>query len=253
MNSYIILWIALLLLVAISANEAFRTYFFVPRWENKCGKWSGPPSRYPRSEPPWWYVPYLEPFTSMVIKEEVDTPAALQGPDQLSTPSDNAKRRTTASGYNFPIVPAELLKEPFLTTDQIADEVALASSQGRVNEDKVANPILSYVPNGPAPITNVQEPYVLLGDEFKAEALPPGTIGTVGSKACYETDFGRVIEKTGSFRQTTNNYKHGYPDSCSAPFHELILDIYQDDGMLIKEPPKMACGAGLREVPYTQF
>ena len=46
-------------------------------------------------------------------------------------------------------------------------------------------------------------------------------------------DFGRLIERTGNFKQMTNNFEHGYPDSCSAPYHELILDVYKDKGLRV--------------------
>jgi hypothetical protein len=32
-----------------------------------------------------------------------------------------------------------------------------------------------------------------------------------------------------SYAQRTNNYKHGYPDSCSAPNHDLVLDFYKEN------------------------
>jgi len=44
---------------------------------------------------------------------------------------------------------------------------------------------------------------------------------------CYEVDFETAMEKTGNFRQLTNNYKRGDPDSCSAPIQELATTFYQ--------------------------
>jgi hypothetical protein len=72
-----------------------------------------------------------------------------------------------------------------------------------------------------------------LADEFKTDNLPPGSIGTVNSKSCFMKDFGRLIERTGNYKQMTNNFEHGYPDSCSAPYHELILDVYKDKGLRV--------------------
>lgn len=43
---------------------------------------------------------------------------------------------------------------------------------------------------------------------------------------CYKKDYARTLERS-SFAQRTNNYIHGYPDSCSAPNHDLILDVYK--------------------------
>jgi hypothetical protein len=44
-----------------------------------------------------------------------------------------------------------------------------------------------------------------------------------------------MISKTGTFRQMTNNFKRGYPDSCSAPYQELVLNFYKADPMAIPE------------------
>lgn len=49
------------------------------------------------------------------------------------------------------------------------------------------------------------------------------------SQQCYEVDWARGLERAGSYAQRTNNYKHGYPDSCSAPNHDLILDFYKEN------------------------
>ena len=51
------------------------------------------------------------------------------------------------------------------------------------------------------------------------------------SQQCYEVDWARGLERAGSYAQRTNNYKHGYPDSCSAPNHDLILDFYKEKPM----------------------
>ena len=47
------------------------------------------------------------------------------------------------------------------------------------------------------------------------------------SQQCFERDWTRGLERAGSYAQRTNNYKHGTPDSCSAPNHDLILDFYK--------------------------
>ena len=80
----------------------------------------------------------------------------------------------------------------------------------------------------PAPVSleKPREPYSLLGD-----FLQPYTGKPVSptSKSCYETDFQARLERTGNFRQMTNNYKRGVPDSCSAPNHDLLLSFYKVD------------------------
>jgi hypothetical protein len=68
-------------------------------------------------------------------------------------------------------------------------------------------------------------PAHLLKDAIDS-SRPFNTIGTLTSQKCYEQDGKSVIEKVGSYSQRTNNYKHTYPDSCSAPFHELIGSFY---------------------------
>ena len=212
MNAFMCLWVLLFILVAtssvlgVTSSEAFRTYFFVPRWKTSCGAWTGPPRRYPASEPPWWYVPYLEPF--------VDS--------RFVSASDKAKAAMTTEG---------------LSTDQIAANVAAATGPDRVRPNRVENPIFAYKPNGPAPTNfSVREPYALLSDELKPRALPPGEIGDIGSESCFMTDFDRLLRSTGNFRQFTNNYKHGYPDSCSGPIQELTLEFYKDPGMRVDVP-----------------
>jgi hypothetical protein len=47
------------------------------------------------------------------------------------------------------------------------------------------------------------------------------------SQTCYESDFQVRLEKTGNFRQLTNNYKRESPDSCTAPNQEVALGYYK--------------------------
>jgi len=44
---------------------------------------------------------------------------------------------------------------------------------------------------------------------------------------CYEKDWSVGLELSGSYAQRTNNYRQNYPDSCSAPNHDLVLDFYK--------------------------
>jgi hypothetical protein len=37
----------------------------------------------------------------------------------------------------------------------------------------------------------------------------------------------RLIEKTGSYGQVTNNYKRKTPDNGSTPLHELAISFYK--------------------------
>jgi hypothetical protein len=103
------------------------------------------------------------------------------------------------------------------------------------------NPILEYPPQtpGPADLYNNQ-PYHLLADQM-GEPRVQESISCVNSRSCYATSFDRMVEKTGNYRQLTNNYKRGYPDSCSAPYQELVLNFYKTDGMPV--PPNNTGGS----------
>lgn len=105
--------------------------------------------------------------------------------------------------------------------------------------------ILEYPPNtpGPANIYN-SDPYHLLGDEMPPPRVKE-TISCVNSRSCYASDFERMVSKTGNYRQMTNNYKRGYPDSCSAPYQELVLNFYQADTMPV---PLNNTGGSVSEV-----
>jgi hypothetical protein len=97
----------------------------------------------------------------------------------------------------------------------------------------IESPIMEFPPDSPAPadIYNNQ-PYHLLGDEMSPPRVKE-SISCVNSRSCYATDFTRMIDKTGNFRQMTNNFKRGYPDSCSALTQELVLNFYKADPMAI--------------------
>lgn len=75
-----------------------------------------------------------------------------------------------------------------------------------------------------ASLDSPRKPYHLL------EWLPnasSGNISCLKSSCCSETDFMSRTNLTGNYLQRTNNYRHAYPDNCSAPFHELTLSFYK--------------------------
>jgi hypothetical protein len=47
------------------------------------------------------------------------------------------------------------------------------------------------------------------------------------AERCHDMDFQKRLEKTGTFRQLTNNYKRGDPNSCSAPIQDLVMNFYK--------------------------
>ena len=101
--------------------------------------------------------------------------------------------------------------------------------------------VLEYPPESPGPASLYNNnPYHLLSDE-----LPPPrekeALSCVNSRSCYASDFERMVSKTGNYRQMTNNYKRGYPDSCSAPYQELVLNFYKADPM--QSPPNNTGGS----------
>jgi hypothetical protein len=102
--------------------------------------------------------------------------------------------------------------------------------------------VMAFPPGAPASaegLYNSRAPsYLLLGDELEAEpgAGSPSKISCVNSRSCFATDFSRLLEQGGNYRQTTNNFKRGYPDSCSSPYQELVLSFYKSDGPTVNLP-----------------
>jgi len=70
-----------------------------------------------------------------------------------------------------------------------------------------------------------QGPNHLLNSDLD-NTRPYNVLGTLTQQKCYEQDGHRVPEKLGDYSQRTNNYVHKYPDSCSAPFKELVGSFY---------------------------
>ena len=80
-----------------------------------------------------------------------------------------------------------------------------------------------YGPAG-ASINNPKVPYHLLGDYMKpAEER----IANLTSECAYIADGQRLIEKTGSYGQVTNNYRHKNPDNGTTWLHELSVSFYR--------------------------
>jgi len=111
-------------------------------------------------------------------------------------------------------------------------------------QTKQESPVLDYPPDSPGPAALYNnDPYHLLADEMAPPRVKE-TISCVNSRSCYATDFERMVSKTGNYRQMTNNYKRGYPDSCSAPYQELVLNFYQANSMPI---PRNNTGGSVSE------
>jgi hypothetical protein len=82
--------------------------------------------------------------------------------------------------------------------------------------------------SGPAPSSlNERIPYHLLQGVLKDAPKDNQDNNCLNSCACYKKDFANRIQLTGNYTQLTNNYKRANPDSCSAPFHELVNNFYK--------------------------
>jgi len=89
------------------------------------------------------------------------------------------------------------------------------------------SPVMDYPPNGPSPAEVYNEhPYHLLGDVMAAPS-DKEALSKINSGSCYAADFEQTVSKLGNYRQTTNNYKRNYPDSCSGWNQELTTNFYK--------------------------
>jgi hypothetical protein len=89
-------------------------------------------------------------------------------------------------------------------------------------------PLISPEPvkYGPADSTvkNPKEPYHLLGDYIKPAQE---RIANFTSECAYIADGQRLLEKTGSYGQVTNNYKQKKPDNGTTWLRELSVSFYE--------------------------
>lgn len=133
--------------------------------------------------------------------------------------------------------------------DRPAEIAAESEEHASLLKSKIGDEgvVLEYPPDtpGPADLYNNQ-PYHLLADEMSPPRVKE-TISCVNSRSCYAQDFERMVSKTGNYRQMTNNYKRGYPDSCSAPYQELVLNFYKADSMPV---PSNNTGGSVSEAGF---
>jgi hypothetical protein len=114
-------------------------------------------------------------------------------------------------------------KYPFLSREMFQD-----LHSGYPTQQLCTMPLTTPLPqlSGPADSTlnEVREPYHLLGDYLEpAEER----LANLKSECAYVTDGQRLIEKTGSYGQITNNYKKAKPDNGSTLLRELSLSFYK--------------------------
>lgn len=93
----------------------------------------------------------------------------------------------------------------------------------------VNNEEVSTLSPGLADLENLRQPYTLLRGVLPDS--PAQKTSGLDAKACYTGDFQNRLQRTGNFRQLTNNYKRGTPDSCSAPLTEFVTSFYQVEAL----------------------
>jgi hypothetical protein len=78
---------------------------------------------------------------------------------------------------------------------------------------------------GDATLNEPRVPYNLLKDHLSAGA---GRLANLPSEYAYYVDGQKQIEKTGSYGQVTNNYRHKMPDNGTTWLHELTIGFYKN-------------------------
>ena len=66
---------------------------------------------------------------------------------------------------------------------------------------------------------------------------PAPQLNTITVEQCAAEDASLITELGGSYVQRTNNFRHSYPDNCSAPLTEFVSSVYA--------PRKHGVGAGV--------
>ena len=212
----LVLFLALVLSYLTATATGFIDYVFVPiGWRRRWGPGWGWGPGWRASWRPWWrrrwvprYVTYVEPFAN-----EVGSRQGSKAAEPFANEAENKDK-----------------KEAF-ENKQTEEQKKIAESQGKKNFERRNEKDLTDIDY---PDLYNQKPYHLLGDEM--ESLSPEKISCVNSRSCYATSFDRFLEQTGNFHQITNNYKRGYPDSCSSPLQELVLSFYKTTPMKMDRP-----------------
>ena len=116
-------------------------------------------------------------------------------------------------------------KYPNLTRECFND---FTENKGYPTQQLCSMPLTTPIPqlSGPADSTlnEARVPYHLLGDYLEpAEER----LANLKSECAYVADGQRLIEKTGTYGQITNNYKKSKPDNGSTLLRELSLSFYK--------------------------
>jgi hypothetical protein len=108
-----------------------------------------------------------------------------------------------------------------------AFQVAAAAAEPQGAQEGAGN----GVQPAEASIKEQRKPYTLLNDMLAPiqEGDTPSPASSFTAERCHESDFQARLERTGNYRQLTNNYRRASPDSCSAPLQEKVLGFYRID------------------------
>ena len=213
----------------LALKEHYRPYTnftFVPRWqqeENGVPEWSPEPRPVPSQE----FAQHI-PITGSQSYEVTgkNKSFATRAFEYVTYISEGFQ--SGGDNYLAGTVDTEEKNASLLT------ESAGKGGDMKMSSPVAGNPLTNFPPNKPSPVNfGDGSNYMLLSDEL--EPIDSG-LSCVNSRSCYAVDTDRLQEKTGNFRQLTNNYKRGYPDSCSSPYQELVLSFYKDDGLKIDVP-----------------
>jgi hypothetical protein len=116
-------------------------------------------------------------------------------------------------------------KYPNMTRESFRN---MTDKSGYPTNQLCSMPLTTPLPqlSGPANATldEARVPYHLLGDYLEpAEER----LANLKSECAYVADGQRLIEKTGTYGQITNNYKKSKPDNGSTLLRELSLSFYK--------------------------
>lgn len=82
-----------------------------------------------------------------------------------------------------------------------------------------------------ATLDQPRKPYHLLKGWLKD--APRDSISCLTAGCCYDANMQTHLELTGNYRQMTNNYRHAYPDNCSAPLTQFVTAFYNAEPLKI--------------------
>ena len=187
---WLILFVGLVVVYLTATKTDFTDYIFVPWPRRRAAYW----------RQPWW-------------RREGDIrPVWIRPRYQYITYAEPFVGGTDVSG-----LAAEQMNRYMKLVQKDGEGFALKPEN--IGEDTIKQNI------GNPDLYN-DKPYHLLADELESKG-PPERLGNMNSRSCFAGNFERLLEQTGNFRQATNNFQHGYPDSCSAPYQELNLAFYK--------------------------